>query len=74
MENREVLARSETAGCFRCKKMFDPSEVEEWTDTDSNGVGQTALCPKCGMDSVLGSASGFPINAEFLAAMENRWF
>ena len=33
-----------------------------------------ALCPSCGIDSVIGDASGFPITEEFLVAMEARWF
>ncbi len=28
----------------------------------------------CGCFSVLGDRSGFPIHAEFLAAMRTRWF
>jgi hypothetical protein len=36
--------------------------------------GQTALCPKCGIDAVIGSASGYPISREFLAEMHRHWF
>ena len=30
--------------------------------------------PKCDIDSVIGSASGFPIDARFLKQMELHWF
>jgi len=33
-----------------------PNEIQDWTDD-----GDTALCPKCGIDSVIGSVSGYPI-------------
>ena len=33
-----------------------------------------ALCPACGIDSVLGSASGFPVTPEFLGRMNACWF
>lgn len=31
------------------------------------------FCPKCEVDAVLGTASGFPISATFLKAMKDRW-
>jgi hypothetical protein len=50
-------------------KVFPPSEIEDWTDDDD-----TALCPKCGIDSVIGSVSGYPIEREFLQKMHDHWF
>ena len=41
----------------------------EWVD-----AGTTMLCPYCEIDSVIGSASGYPITAEFLDAMRRHWF
>jgi hypothetical protein len=32
------------------------------------------MCPRCGIDSVLGDRSGFPISAEFLGEMHRYWF
>ena len=68
--NRSELQESEICGCFYCEKMFAPSEIEEWTDDGDT----TALCPKCGIDSVIGSSSGFPIVPAFLKAMNARFF
>jgi NAD-dependent SIR2 family protein deacetylase len=67
--NRVELQSSATCGCFYCFAVFAPAEISEWTDN-----GQTALCPKCPVDSVIGSASGFPITPEFLHRMHDRWF
>jgi len=51
---------------------YPPSAVIEWIE-DSDG--RTAICPRCGIDSVLGDASGFPVtDAAFLSAMNERWF
>lgn len=33
-----------------------------------------AICPKCGIDSVIPDASGVPLSAEFLATMKKWWF
>ena len=32
------------------------------------------ICPKCGIDSVIGSASGYPIEHSFLMKMREFWF
>jgi hypothetical protein len=48
--------------------VFAPSEITEWVD-HWEGVGQTALCPRCGIDSVIGSESGYPLTKEFLERM-----
>lgn len=69
INHRTELLASDWCGCFYCKAVYSPDEITEWTDDD-----QTALCAKCGIDSVIGSQSGFPITSEFLAAMKRYWF
>jgi hypothetical protein len=34
----------------------------------------TAICPYCAIDSVIGSKSGYPITPELLAQMKAHWF
>jgi hypothetical protein len=53
--------------------MFPPTEITEWTDV-WEGAGHTALCPRCGIDSVIGSESGYPVTEACLRAMHARWF
>jgi hypothetical protein len=72
--HRSQVEASETCGCFYCLATFPPTAIEEWVDEDDAGVGQTALCPRCGIDSVLGSKAGFPLTQEFLGAMKQHWF
>lgn len=68
--HRAALESSDICGCFYCCSLSVAAEVKEWID-----AGQTALCPLCGIDSVIGSASGYPVNdLEFLKAMEDHWF
>lgn len=71
--HREEIERSELCGCFYCLAVFPPSRVLEWID-EVDDVGTTALCPDSGIDSVIGSASGFPVSGEFLGAMHTYWF
>ncbi len=71
--HREEVLASESCGCFYCRETFPPSEIEEWID-EVDGVGTTALCSRCGIDSVIGSRSGFPLTPEFLREMHDYWF
>jgi hypothetical protein len=63
------IKASSICGCFYCMRMFKPSEIKEWIDDDT-----TALCPLCGIDSVIGSESGYPITKDFLKKMSEYWF
>lgn len=67
--HRAELGASAKCGCFYCLAVFPPGAVREWCDR-----GSTALCPRCGIDSVIGSASGYPIEAAFLERMRRHWF
>jgi len=72
--HRNKILVSDKCGCFYCLETFSPSLIDEWFDDDSHGVGQTATCPKCGIDSVIGDASGYPVTIEFLECMKREWF
>lgn len=80
MRNRERLERSERAGCFYCVAIFSPTEIRDWiperaTDgSDDLDEGVTALCPHCGIDSVLPSNAPIEISAPVLTQMRHHWF
>ncbi|WP_152446505.1 cytoplasmic protein [Bacillus sp. THAF10] len=67
--NRKDLEKDSTCGCFYCLKIFNPKEIVEWWDDDN-----TAVCPYCGIDSIIGESSGFPITELFLKSMHKVWF
>ncbi len=68
----EVMA-SHRCGCFYCCSTFAPQQIEEWVD-EVDGQGQTALCPMCGVDSVIGDHSGLTLSPAFLSRMRAYWF
>jgi len=73
--HRDEILRSELCGCLYCLRVFSPGEIGEWIDEDeAANIGTTAICPHCGIDSVIGSMSGFPIEKEFLRRMKKHWF
>ena len=73
IRHRDEILASTVCGCFHCCGTFPPSEIAEWTDA-WEGVGQTALCPQCGVDSVIGFESGYPVTRAFLKQMHDHWF
>lgn len=74
IRHRDEVTASDRCGCFYCCTRFSPSEISEWVDRDADGVGQTALCPNCGIDSVIGDKSGFTPSEELLTSMRAHWF
>ena len=69
---REIL-ESRRCGCFHCGQIFRPGEIMRWKDV-KDGIGQTAFCPKCRLEAVLGDKSGYPLTSRFLTKMKNYWF
>ncbi len=67
--HRGDVLSSDFCGCFSCLETFPRSELEEWIDNEA-----TPMCPKCGIDSVIGPASGFPVRRDFLNRMHEYWF
>lgn len=69
--HRDQILSSEICGCFCCCQMFSPLEIHEWIDK-----GNTALCPHCGVDSVIGPRSMLEIALDIviLQDMEKYWF
>jgi hypothetical protein len=77
--HRERIERSTICGCFYCLAAYPPGEIKDWVDGARDGEdldkGVTALCPRCGIDSVLpDDVSGAPITPELLEAMHAYWF
>ena len=70
-ENEKLLKKVKKCGCFYCNRIFMVSDIKEWID-DENG--NTAVCPYCGIDSVIGAYTGYPITPEFLEQMRQYWF
>ena len=71
-DNRGEILASETCGCFSCGSIFAPSIVSHWVGFDV-GEAQTAVCPICGDNCVIGSRSGFPLTDDFLDQVNEYW-
>lgn len=67
--NKAEIRASKTCGCFYCLQIFPAHEVYEWVNDED-----TAICPKCGIDSVIGDESGIEYTPQFLQIMHKFWF
>lgn len=67
-DNRESLSASDTCGCFHCLEEYNPNQITDWTDN-----GNTAICPHCGIDSVI-AQKDIEFDQELLKQMQDYWF
>jgi hypothetical protein len=67
--HKQELINDPICGCFYCMKIFNPKEIDFWLEDE-----ETAICPYCGIDSIIGESSGFPVTIEFLTEMHKYWF
>jgi hypothetical protein len=72
--HRRAMLSSESCGCFFCLALFTPVDIRDWIDSVVEGLEGSAICPRCGIDAVIGSTSGLPLNQEFLSRMHEYWF
>lgn len=66
--NQSEINASALCGCFNCLARYPPCEVQKWV-VEQKGE-KTAICPACGIDTVIGSDSGFELDADFLRMMQ----
>ena len=70
INHKAEIQTSKVCGCFYCKRIFEPQNVKEWLKDRE----WTALCPFCGIDAVIGDASGYSINNDVLDKMNKKFF
>ncbi len=74
--NESQILKSESCQCCYCGYVFDPKVLGEldWIE-ELPPHERTLRCPRCGIDCVLGSASGYPIHEpEFIRICTETWF
>lgn len=80
-KNRAELEASKQCGCCSCIEIFSPDEIVAYVGLDMDNFddpeaqnAETALCPRCGAESLIGDKSGFDIDPGFLNRMNMAWF
>ena len=67
--NKPSIMKSKICGCFYCGKIYPATSIRSFIDN-----GTTALCPHCGIDSVIADADWKDLTREFLEKMHIRFF
>ncbi|MEI0559354.1 cytoplasmic protein [Brachyspira intermedia] len=63
--------KEDVCGCFYCVSIFSPKLITDWIE-DENDL--TAICPYCGIDSVIPNYSDYQLNKELLKEMREYFF
>jgi hypothetical protein len=69
IRHRSEIESAARCGCFNCGATFGPGDITDWVDE-----GTTALCPRCGIDSLLPEQASQPLTPALLEAMHEYWF
>lgn len=69
MRNRTEIDASQTCGCISCCGIYPASEVVDYIDG-----GETALCPECGIDAVIGDGTGISLDLLTLNELNKEFF
>ena len=67
--NRNNIMLADKCYCFHCKMAMDHEEIVDYIDN-----GQTALCPKCGIDAIIPDSIDESLDDEIIAQMHEYWF
>ena len=67
VENKYEILNSKKCACFHCFRIYDSVEVDTFLQ-ENDGI-ETALCPLCITDTIIGDASGFNLTDEMIDAL-----
>ena len=73
IRNEESILKSDFCGCFHCISILAATDIKSSEMVVEKDGFRTAICPICGIDSVLGDAS-VEISAEILESLNGLYF
>lgn len=68
--NYAALYIGKKCGCYYCCRIYEPHLVKSWCDK----AGDTAICPFCGVDSVIPDTPEVPLTEKLLKDQNAFWF
>lgn len=69
--NKHLLKLSNWCGCFYCLNLFSYQDISQWKNDTYD---QTAICPFCGMESVIPSDDTRDSTMKFLNILYDFYF
>ena len=70
-KNKEEISKSVDCYCFHCFKIYASNEIEYYL-SEKDGK-ETALCPYCLCDTVIGDACGYELTDELIDALAYKY-
>lgn len=64
----EQIKQSQIGGCMACCSIYSADLIKDWIE-EKGVYKKTAICIKCGIDSIIGDSSGLEINQKILKAL-----
>lgn len=81
LNNRAELEASTLCGCCSCREIFPAEEIVAWAgldlssfDNPDTASADTAICPRCGSEALIGDQAGYALTPDFLGRMNQAWF
>lgn len=71
VDNEIEIVSSSQCGCFFCRQRYSARDVMDWINDDR---GTSAICPICGIDAVIGDASGIEITKPLLKELNLAFY
>jgi hypothetical protein len=71
IKNKVEVLNSVKCACFHCFRIYESVAVD--TFLQENDGQETALCPTCITDTIIGDASGFNLTDEMIDALANQY-
>ena len=69
----EFVKQAHKATIFHENDPHKEKDLEWWDET--NPKGKTIVCPECGIDCIIGDASGLPVtDTDFIIICSEAWF
>ncbi len=66
LKNRTDIENAKRCGCFYCLSIYPSHQVTEYWDN-----GETAVCPECGIDSVVCDSQDLLLTRKFLRTLRH---
>lgn len=71
LKNKFEVINSNKCACFHCFRVYDSDDVD--TFLQENDGQETAICPFCITDTIIGDASGFNLTDEMIDALAHEY-
>ena len=67
--NKDLILKSTICYCFHCKRQVTPSEIVRYLEIEN-----TAICPYCGVDSIIPDSTEHELTSDTVDKMNKYWF